>query len=210
MRLAIEQGREELVVIKNYRKNGSSYWSRVQIAPIRDSNDRITLIVSVQYEVRNYHKYSINMKYQITQSVEYEKKWKASHWFQCYENYAKLVFLGKYYCHSYFYFVILLWKVPGPMTGEFLTAISDDMTGSHISNDDTFNDGSTSGSGSLTSSSSSSDGSLSSKSRSCASFADDRSGSCNGSTSGGGNTSSGYSSNDNRSSDGVSDQGDIN
>ena len=72
LRLAIEQGREELVVIKNYRKNGSSYWSRVQIAPIRDSNDRITLIVSVQYEVRKYHKYSINMKYQITHAVEYE------------------------------------------------------------------------------------------------------------------------------------------
>ena len=61
LRLAIEQGREELVVIKNYRRNGSSYWSRVQIAPIRDSNDRITLIVSVQYEVRKYHECKIPM-----------------------------------------------------------------------------------------------------------------------------------------------------
>ena len=54
--MAIEQGREEQVVIKNYRKNGTSYWSRVQIAPMRDMNGRVTLIVSVQYEVRKKSK----------------------------------------------------------------------------------------------------------------------------------------------------------
>ena len=65
--MAIEQGREEQVVIKNYRKNGTSYWSRVQIAPMRDMNGRVTLIVSVQYEVRKkpeniYLKHSIFLK----------------------------------------------------------------------------------------------------------------------------------------------------
>lgn len=52
LRLAVEQGREEQVTIKNYRRDGSTYWSRVQIAPMRDSAGRVTLIVSVQYEVR--------------------------------------------------------------------------------------------------------------------------------------------------------------
>ena len=62
--MAIEQGREEQVVIKNYRKNGTSYWSRVQIAPMRDMNGRVTLIVSVQYEVRKKSK-NIYLKHSI-------------------------------------------------------------------------------------------------------------------------------------------------
>jgi two-component system, NtrC family, sensor kinase len=51
IRVAIEQGKEEQVVIKNYRKDGSMFWNRLQIAPIRNSVGRITLIVSLQYEV---------------------------------------------------------------------------------------------------------------------------------------------------------------
>lgn len=38
-------------MIKNYRKDGSMFWNRLQIAPIRNSMGRITLIVSLQYEV---------------------------------------------------------------------------------------------------------------------------------------------------------------
>jgi hypothetical protein len=38
-------------VIKNYRRDGSSYWSRVQIGPMRDLAGKITLIVGVQCEV---------------------------------------------------------------------------------------------------------------------------------------------------------------
>lgn len=49
--MAIGQGKEEQVVIKNYRKDGSMFWNRLQIAPIRNSTGRITLIVSLQYEV---------------------------------------------------------------------------------------------------------------------------------------------------------------
>ena len=56
LRLAIEQGREEQVVIKNYRRDGTSYWSRVQIGPMRDLAGKITLIVGVQCEVREVSK----------------------------------------------------------------------------------------------------------------------------------------------------------
>lgn len=52
LRVAIEQGKEEQVVIKNYRRDGSMFWNRLQIAPIRNSMGRVTLIVSLQYEVR--------------------------------------------------------------------------------------------------------------------------------------------------------------
>lgn len=41
------------MVIKNYRRDGTSFWSRVQIGPMRDGNGKITLIVGVQCEV-NY------------------------------------------------------------------------------------------------------------------------------------------------------------
>ena len=52
LRIAIEQGREEQVVIKNYRRDGTTFWSRVQIGPMRDASGKITLIVGVQCEVR--------------------------------------------------------------------------------------------------------------------------------------------------------------
>lgn len=52
--MAIEQGKEEQVVIKNYRRDGSMFWNRLQIAPIRNSMGRVTLIVSLQYEVRKH------------------------------------------------------------------------------------------------------------------------------------------------------------
>jgi PAS domain S-box-containing protein len=48
---ACAEGREETVVIKNYRKDGSCFWNRVQISPIRDSNHKVAFIVGLQIEV---------------------------------------------------------------------------------------------------------------------------------------------------------------
>jgi hypothetical protein len=41
LRVAISEGREEVVVIKNYRKNGSAFWNRVHVCPVRDSSDKV-------------------------------------------------------------------------------------------------------------------------------------------------------------------------
>jgi len=49
--VAVREGREEQVVIKNYRRDGSGFWNRLHIAPIRDEAGKVNLIVSVQYEV---------------------------------------------------------------------------------------------------------------------------------------------------------------
>eukprot|EP00596_Hydrurales_sp_CCMP1899_P005829 CAMPEP_0119054734 /NCGR_PEP_ID=MMETSP1177-20130426/75273_1 /TAXON_ID=2985 /ORGANISM="Ochromonas sp, Strain CCMP1899" /LENGTH=225 /DNA_ID=CAMNT_0007035079 /DNA_START=901 /DNA_END=1578 /DNA_ORIENTATION=- len=51
LRVAIETGREEYAVIKNYKKNGTPFWNRVQVGPMRDKNGKITLVVGVQCEV---------------------------------------------------------------------------------------------------------------------------------------------------------------
>ena len=40
---AIMEGREETVVIKNYRKDGTTFWNRVQLSPLRDSNNKVML-----------------------------------------------------------------------------------------------------------------------------------------------------------------------
>ena len=53
LKLAILEGREEEVTIKNYRKNGTSFWSRVHLCPIRDTIGNVTLIVGVQSEVND-------------------------------------------------------------------------------------------------------------------------------------------------------------
>jgi PAS domain len=48
---AIAENREETVVIKNYRKNGTAFWNRLHIAPIYDDNGTATLFVGVLSEV---------------------------------------------------------------------------------------------------------------------------------------------------------------
>ena len=48
---AILEGRDETVVIKNYRKDGTAFWNRVQLSPIRDNNNKVILIVGLQSQV---------------------------------------------------------------------------------------------------------------------------------------------------------------
>ena len=53
---AILEGREETVVIKNYRKDGTTFWNRVQLSPLRDSNNKVMLIVGLQSQVYRDHR----------------------------------------------------------------------------------------------------------------------------------------------------------
>lgn len=48
---AITEGREETVIIKNYRKDGTTFWNRVQLSPLRDNNNQVMLIVGLQSQV---------------------------------------------------------------------------------------------------------------------------------------------------------------
>jgi PAS domain S-box-containing protein len=54
LRVAIAEGRAETVVIKNYRKNGSAFWNRVHVCPVRDADGAITLVVGVQVLSKPY------------------------------------------------------------------------------------------------------------------------------------------------------------
>jgi hypothetical protein len=39
------------VIIKNYRRDGSPFWNRTHISPMRDEEGKISLIIGLQTEV---------------------------------------------------------------------------------------------------------------------------------------------------------------
>ncbi|MBC8873070.1 MAG: PAS domain S-box protein [Planctomycetes bacterium] len=51
MRTAIQEERECTVEILNYRKDGTPYWNRLAIAPVRDEEDKITHFIGVHADV---------------------------------------------------------------------------------------------------------------------------------------------------------------
>ena len=51
LKKAIEEGREETVIIKNYRRDGTPFWNRTHISPMRDERGVVTLIIGLQTEV---------------------------------------------------------------------------------------------------------------------------------------------------------------
>ena len=51
VRVAVREGRECRVVVRNYRKNGTLFWQELSISPVRDDRGRITHFVGVQDDV---------------------------------------------------------------------------------------------------------------------------------------------------------------
>ncbi|GAB6878279.1 hypothetical protein JCM17823_05530 [Halorubrum gandharaense] len=51
LRTAIEEGRPGTTVLRNYRKDGSEFWNRVSVAPLRDEDGTITNWVGFQEDV---------------------------------------------------------------------------------------------------------------------------------------------------------------
>ena len=51
VRMAIRNGRECRVVVRNYRKNGALFWQELSISPVRDDRGRITHFVGIQDDV---------------------------------------------------------------------------------------------------------------------------------------------------------------
>lgn len=48
MRDALDEGRECRAVIQNYRKDGSTFWNELSLAPLRDADGRLTHFVGIQ------------------------------------------------------------------------------------------------------------------------------------------------------------------
>ncbi|NER47007.1 MAG: PAS domain-containing protein [Symploca sp. SIO1A3] len=51
IRHALKEGKECQVVLKNYRKDGNSFWNELKISPIRDANGHLTHFISVQTDI---------------------------------------------------------------------------------------------------------------------------------------------------------------
>lgn len=48
---AIKDGRKVTVTIKNYRRDGSAFWNRIKVCPMKDEDGKVSLIVGLQKEV---------------------------------------------------------------------------------------------------------------------------------------------------------------
>ncbi|MGI4756948.1 MAG: PAS domain S-box protein, partial [Janthinobacterium lividum] len=51
IREAIEQSRETVAVIRNYRRDGSFFWNELSLSPIRDAQGVLTHVVGIQMDV---------------------------------------------------------------------------------------------------------------------------------------------------------------
>lgn len=52
------------VVLRNYRKNGQLYWTRLHIAPVRDDAGDITHFVAAKYDITETRRYQEKLEYQ--------------------------------------------------------------------------------------------------------------------------------------------------
>lgn len=51
LRVAIAMGEEVMVVLRNYRRNGTRFWNRVEMSPVRDETGRVTHFFALQTDV---------------------------------------------------------------------------------------------------------------------------------------------------------------
>jgi hypothetical protein len=51
LRAALREGREVSVLLRNYRKDGTLFWNRLSLAPVRDQHGQITHFVGIQQDV---------------------------------------------------------------------------------------------------------------------------------------------------------------
>ncbi len=54
IRDALQTGRDCLVVIKNYRKNGVPFWNELSLSPVRDGAGRLTHYIGVQTDITQF------------------------------------------------------------------------------------------------------------------------------------------------------------
>jgi PAS domain S-box-containing protein len=51
LRAALERAQHITVVIKNYRKDGSTFWNELSVSPVYDEDDRLTHFIGIQNNV---------------------------------------------------------------------------------------------------------------------------------------------------------------
>lgn len=51
LRKAIKDERETQVILRNYKKDGTLFWNRLTLSPIRDNNDQVTHFIGIQEDI---------------------------------------------------------------------------------------------------------------------------------------------------------------
>jgi diguanylate cyclase (GGDEF)-like protein/PAS domain S-box-containing protein len=62
----VHERREGHAVVRNYRKDGTLYWSEVHIAPVKDADDRVSHYVAAKYDVTAARKYQAELEFHAT------------------------------------------------------------------------------------------------------------------------------------------------
>ena len=65
LRRILHQGREGEVTLRNYRKDGQLYWSRIHVAPVRDETGSTTHFVASKYDITRTRRYQERLKHRV-------------------------------------------------------------------------------------------------------------------------------------------------
>jgi diguanylate cyclase (GGDEF)-like protein/PAS domain S-box-containing protein len=64
LRAAIREGRDAQVLLRNYRKDGTLFWSQLTVSPVRDPSGRITHFVGVAQDITEAVQYREQLEHQ--------------------------------------------------------------------------------------------------------------------------------------------------
>ena len=66
LRVALAAGKEATVMLRNYRKDGTLFWNKLTVSPVRSDRRGITHFVGVQSDVTELKNYQIELEYRAT------------------------------------------------------------------------------------------------------------------------------------------------
>jgi len=64
IRIALREGKETEVVLRNYRKNGNLFWNQIKISPVRNEAGEVTQFVGIQNDITGIKAYEAELERQ--------------------------------------------------------------------------------------------------------------------------------------------------
>jgi diguanylate cyclase (GGDEF)-like protein/PAS domain S-box-containing protein len=64
LRAALRAGRDAQIVLRNYRKDGTLFWSQLTVSPVRDPSGRVTHFVGVSQDITDAVRYREQLEHQ--------------------------------------------------------------------------------------------------------------------------------------------------
>ena len=62
IRIALREGKETEVVLRNYRKNGNLFWNQIKISPVRNEAGEVTQFVGIQNDITGIKAYEAELE----------------------------------------------------------------------------------------------------------------------------------------------------